>query len=167
MQREQAEALAILESWASNPTAGLPYELFLFISRVVPMVNVDLLIRDERGRILLTWRDDEIYGSGWHVPGGMIRYKETAAERIRATALEELGTTVEYEAAPAVEQIIEPERRDRGHHVALLYRCRLLSPPTEALHYTGGEPQRGQWAWHTSCPENMIAAHQVYGRFFA
>jgi ADP-ribose pyrophosphatase YjhB (NUDIX family) len=166
MQRHQEEALAVLDSWALNPTAGLPYELFLFISRLVPMANVDLLIYDDEGRILLTWRE-EIHGAGWHVPGGMIRYKETAEERVRATALEELGAEVEFEDPPIFEQIIEPERRVRGHHVSLLYKCRLVSSPSPAIRYTRGEPERGQWAWHTRCPENMIAAHKRYRKFFA
>jgi ADP-ribose pyrophosphatase YjhB (NUDIX family) len=167
MLRDQAEALAVLEAWALNPTAGLPYELFLFISRLVPMTNVDLLVYDDEGRILLTWRDEPIHGVGWHVPGGMIRYKETAEDRVRATALEELGAGVEFEGPPIVEQIIEPERRVRGHHISLLYKCRLLSAPSQAIRFTHGEPRAGQWAWHTRCPENMIAAHQRYGRFFA
>jgi len=157
----------VLDSWALNPTAGLPYELFLFVSRLVPMVNVDLLIYDDEGRILLTWRDDEIHGAGWHVPGGMIRYKETAEQRVHATALEELGATVEFAEPPIIEQIIEPERRVRGHYVSLVYKCRLLSAPSPAMSFTEGEPMRGQWAWHTRCPENMIAVHQRYGRFFA
>src|SRR5258706_16121650 len=140
MQREHEEALAILEAWAPDPSTGLPYELFLFISRLVPMVNVDLLISDEQGRVLLTWRDDEIHGTGWHVPGGMIRFKETAAERIRATALEELGAEVAFDETPVVEQIIEAVRKNRGHHVALVYRCRLVTGPNEAGRFTGGEP---------------------------
>jgi len=167
MQRDQEQALAVLDSWASNPASGLPYEVFLLISRLVPMVNVDLLIFDHEGRILLTWRDDEIHGAGWHVPGGMIRYKETAEERIRATAIAELGTEVEFQEPPIVEQIIEPERRVRGHHISLLYKCRLLSPPNRELRFTPEEPKRGQWAWHSHYPENMIAAHQRYSRFFA
>ncbi len=166
MHQDQAKALAVLESWAVDPAAGLPYELFLFISRLVPMVNVDLLVYDEEGRILLTWRDDEIHSVGWHVPGGMIRFKETAEERIRATALEELGAEVEFEENPIVEQIIEPERRDRGHHISMLYKCRLLSPLDQSIGFTRGEPARGQWAWHTRYPENMIVAHQRYRRFF-
>src|SRR5438105_4861558 len=51
--------------------AGLPPEVFLFLSRVTPLLNVDLLIQDDRGRTLLTWRDDEFFGAGWHVPGGI------------------------------------------------------------------------------------------------
>lgn len=157
----------MLDSWAPDPRAGLPYELFLFISRLVPMVNVDLLISDDQGRVLLTWRDDEIHGAGWHVPGGMIRYKETAEERIRNTALDEIGAEVAFDGTAIVEQIIEPGRRVRGHYVSLLYRCRLISAPNEAIRFTGGEPKRGQWAWHARCPENLIEAHQRYARFFA
>jgi colanic acid biosynthesis protein WcaH len=167
MQREHEEALALLETWATDPGTALPYELFLFISRLVPMVNVDLLISDGQGRLLLTWRDDEIHGTGWHVPGGMIRFKETAAERIRATALEELGAEVSFDATPVVEQIIEPVRDTRGHHVALVYRCRLRSGPDEAGRFTGGRPTRGQWAWHATCPDDMIAAHKQYEKYFA
>jgi hypothetical protein len=69
MQQERKEALAMLDSWALDPRSGLPEELFLFVSRLVPMVNVDLFISDDQGRVLLTWRDDEIFGAGWHVPG--------------------------------------------------------------------------------------------------
>ena len=63
MQRDYEEALAKLEGWAPDPRKGLPYGLFVFISRLVPMVNVDLLISDEQGRILLTWREDEVPGA--------------------------------------------------------------------------------------------------------
>jgi ADP-ribose pyrophosphatase YjhB (NUDIX family) len=156
-----------LESWATDPGTGLPYELFLFISRLVPMVNVDLLISDDQGRLLLTWRDDEIHGTGWHVPGGMIRFKETAAERIRATALEELGADVTFDETPIVEQIIEPIRQNRGHHVALLYRCRLLSAPDQTRRFTPQQPMLGHWAWHATYPENMIAAHKQYRKYFS
>ncbi len=122
----------MLDSWALDPNGGLPEELFLFVSRLVPMVNVDLFISDDQGRVLLTWRDDEIFGAGWHIPGGMIRYKETAQDRIRAAALEELGAEVVIDGAPIVEQLIEPERRLRGHLVALLYKCRLVVPGQHA-----------------------------------
>jgi hypothetical protein len=30
---------------------------------LVPMINVDLFISDDQGRLLLTWRDDEIFGA--------------------------------------------------------------------------------------------------------
>ncbi|MDR2604028.1 MAG: hypothetical protein LBC55_01570, partial [Desulfovibrio sp.] len=63
----------------------------MFTSSITPMLNVDLLVRDDAGRILLSWRDDALCGTGWHVPGGVVRFQETLAERVRKTALQELG----------------------------------------------------------------------------
>src|SRR5579871_5898505 len=97
-----ADAISDIESAIRDPHSGLPEEVFLFASRITPLVNVDLLIQDDAGRTLLTWRDDQFFGQGWHIPGGIIRYKETAAERIRACALQELGAEVSFEAAPAL-----------------------------------------------------------------
>ena len=81
-----------LESIIENPSIGLPVDIFLFASRITPMVNVDLLIRNEQGQTLLTWREDDFYGPGWHVPGGIVRFKEPIADRISAVASGELGT---------------------------------------------------------------------------
>ena len=167
MDLAHKQAMELLDSWTGDPHAGLPYELFLFVSTLVPMVNVDLLVRDDAGRLLLTWRDDEIYGAGWHVPGGIIRFKETVEERIQATAQEELGAEVTFDPAPIVEQSVAPVRRLRGHHISLIYRCRLRSGPDEALRFPGGSPSRGQWAWHARCPSDILPVHRRYGRFFA
>lgn len=78
------EAIEVLSAAVVDPPIGLPEEVFLFISRLTPMINVDLLIQDERKRTLLTWRDDERLGPGWHVPGGIIRFKEEIQLRVKA-----------------------------------------------------------------------------------
>ena len=80
----------------SNPKDGLPEEIFLFATEITPMVNVDLLIKDKDGRILLSWRNDRFYDKGWHVPGGILRLQETFEQRIQLTALEEIGCRVEH-----------------------------------------------------------------------
>ena len=79
------EAIRLLDRLAGDPNQGLPEDLFLFISRITPLVNVDLLIQGPQHRTLLTWRSDEHHGAGWHVPGGIIRYKETAHQRRRGS----------------------------------------------------------------------------------
>ncbi len=159
------EAIARLDEAAGKPGMDLPEELFLFISRVTPLVNVDLLVKDEHGHTLLTWRDDEFYGSGWHVPGGIIRYKEHAADRIRKVAEQEIGSPVEFDPVPIV--IIETmsEQRERGHFLSMLYRCRLLGEPDPALRALE-RPRRGDWKWHTGTPDDLLPVHQVYERFF-
>jgi ADP-ribose pyrophosphatase YjhB (NUDIX family) len=161
-----AASLDAIHAHVPDPRTGLPEELFLFVSSVTPLVNVDLLIQDETGRTLLTWREDAFYGPGWHVPGGVIRFQETAAERIRTVARGELAVEVEPDPAPmAVHEMIDPGRRERGHSIALLYRCRLLGSLSETQRASSSPPRPGQWAWHETCPHNLIAEHHVYRRF--
>src|SRR5205085_9887670 len=70
--------------------------------------------------------------SGWHIPSGIIRYKESATDRVRAVAHTELGADLAFEPAPIfVLESIAPER-DRGHFYSLLYRCRLRTVPNES-----------------------------------
>jgi len=157
------ELIGQLESAIGNPSKGLPEELFLFVSRLTPMVNVDLLIRNEQGQTLLTWREDEFYGPGWHVPGGIVRFKEAVSARIMAVAGNELGARIEFDSKPlAVSEIMSATRDNRGHFISLLYACRLASPPDARLQWREGPPRHGQWAWHSACPANLIAVHELY-----
>ena len=159
-------AISPSESAIGDPRQGLPEEIFLFVSRVTPLINVDLLIQDDSRRTLLTWRDDEYFGAGWHVPGGIIRYKEMAADRIRACAREELGAEVAFQTAPDLVSETICERKTRGHFISMLYRCTLLTPPDESRRAHSNPPRPGEWRWHESCPPDLIDAHAHYRRFF-
>lgn len=155
-----------LEDYFKTGGKALPEELFLFVSRVTPLINVDLLIQDNYKRTLLTWRDDSFYGPGWHVPGGIIRYKETAEYRIHSVAYQELGVEVEFDSSPIfVLQNISKARRDRGHLIALLYRCRLKSKLSEMHRFKPEKPAPDQWFWHEHTPENLIAEQRAYSIF--
>ena len=68
---------------AMEGTAGIGKNLFESISRLTPAVSVELIIKSQDQKSnLLTWRDDELYGPGWHVPGGVVRFKETLHARV-------------------------------------------------------------------------------------
>ena len=106
------EAIKFLDKQVLNPSAGLPDEVFFYISRMTPLVNVDLLIKDENGRTLLSWRDDLYAGKGWHVPGGIIRFKESLETRVKKVAETEIGTSVDFDPNPiAINQIILKEHK--------------------------------------------------------
>ena len=160
--------IAALEAAIGNPSDGLPDDVFQFVSRITPLVNVDLLIQDERGRTLLTWRDDEFYGPGWHIPGGIIRYKETSSARVRVCGREELGVDVDPEEAPLF--IVESigQETTRGHHISLLFRCRLHGPPDESRRAPdAGAPANGQWRWHAGPPPDLLEEQRPYARFMS
>ena len=155
-----------LVSLIKNPSKGLPEEIFLFVSRFTPIINVDLLIKNEQNQTLLTWRDDGYYPAGWHIPGGIVRYKEKISDRIKAVAASELGARIKFKKEPlAVNEVIIPSRRNRGHFISLLYECKLISPLNENLKYEKGIPKPGQWAWHTKRPKNIISVHRMYRKF--
>ena len=79
----------------------LPLDLFLIISSLTPIINVDLLIRNEKKQILLAWRNDVPFGNGWHIPGGIIRFKETFHQRIQRVAQLEIGVkSIKYLKRP-------------------------------------------------------------------
>ena len=155
------EAIEFLDKKISKPSLGLPEEVFLFISRMTPMVNVDLLIKDENGRTLLSWRDDKFAGRGWHVPGGIIRFKEKIETRLLKIAEKEIGTTVKFNPVPiAVNQIL-CKNKVRGHFISILYQCYLSSsfiPENKGLK----EADLGYLKWHQSCPDNLIKVHNIY-----
>ena len=163
---EMKKIIESLESLIKDPSEGLPEDVFLFISRITPIINVDLLVKNEQNQTLLTWRDDGYWPAGWHIPGGIIRYKETTSDRINVVAASELGARIEFKKDPlAINQVIHPSRRVRGHFISLLYECTLTSSLDEDLRYGKGIPKPGEWAWHSKCPDDIIPVHEMYREF--
>jgi ADP-ribose pyrophosphatase YjhB (NUDIX family) len=160
-----SDSIRVLDTLAGDPTTGLPEELFLFVSRITPLVNVDLLIQDDRRHTLLTWRADEYHGAGWHVPGGIIRYRETADQRIRKVATSEMGASVDFDPIPAAINESFGEQRNRGHFISLLYRCRLVSGPDPRLKAIAAPPEPGTWRWHKGAPADLLKVHDMYRPF--
>lgn len=162
-QEEIRQLTERLLELTGNARQGLPEQLFLFVSQLTPLVNVDLLIRNTQGQTLLTWRADRFYGPGWHVPGGIVRFKETIAQRITAVAHGEVGSAVTATPAPLMmREVTAPHRDVRGHFISLLYACTLDGPPDATLKFQHGEPKNGQWMWHDHCPDDLIAVHEMY-----
>lgn len=163
---ERKILLDLVRNDIQDPTKGLPKEVFLFATEVTPMVNVDLLIKDDRGRILLSWRDDEFYEPGWHIPGGILRLKERLEDRIQKTALHEIGSEVICDNQPIeIVPIISPEKQARGHFISFVYRCSL---PDGFIINNDGKKQTapGYLQWHDFYPDNMLKVHWFYRKYF-
>lgn len=157
-----------LETACPDARGGLGESLFLAVSRLVPMVNVDLLVLDDANRLLMSWRHDRFYGPGWHIPGGVVRFKETLNQRIAAVARQELGAMVAHDPTPLkVSELFNPDRDTRGHFLSLAYRCHLASDLRADLVKPGsGTPQPGQCAWFAEWPSQVISQHLVYRDLF-
>lgn len=156
------EAIAFLDEQVPDTSRGLPEKLFLYISRTTPLVNVDLLIKDDNGRTLLAWRNDQYAGRGWHVPGGIVRFKETLEDRLKKVAAAEIGAEVKFNPRPlALNQLIHHKHKNRSHFIAVLYKCFL--PATFVPENQGLAPaDAGYLKWHDRCPDNLIKVHGIY-----
>ena len=156
---EELQVLEGLLAKLSGPGADLPWPLFRFITEVTATPDVDLVVCDDKKGVLLAWRDDP-FGTGWHVPGSIIRHREEVAHRISACAAEEFGCELNVADGPfALVQIFD----DRGHSVSLCFKARLIGEPRKRVLSEKEPPEAGDLRWFTEPPEQLYPSHLVYG----
>lgn len=150
----------------NNAKDGLPMDVFYFVSQLTPLINVDLLVKNKSGQVLLTWRDDRFYGPAWHIPGGIIRFKEKIEDRIEKVAQLELGASVRFAPEPIhIRGLINSERDVRGHFISLLFLCELTSDLPQERACITNDPKPGEWAWHNGAPQNLLKVHEAFRRY--
>lgn len=151
------------------PEYGIGTETFLFVSTLIPIVNVDLLVYNDLGQFLLTRRNDSHSGTGWHIPGGCVRFKETIEERIRKVASTELGIdNIRFEKEPIkIFQIIDngsrplDNQRERAHFISLVYKCHVDSTfKINNINLT--EKDTGYMRWFDKLPEDLLLIQSCY-----
>lgn len=151
--------LDLLRRWfdAVDAKNGIGEELYLAVSQLVPSANVELLIRSaDRKSTLLTWRADQYYGPGWHVPGGVIRFKEEMKDRVEKVARRELSRDLASIEGPiGFHEMFNDTRDIRGHFLSFVFEVTLCEPPDEARR-AGDDPEDGMWCWFDHCPDNLI-----------
>lgn len=164
---EITKAISVLNNAVVNgticPNEGLTEELFLLVSSLVPIVNIDLFVTNNNHELLLAWRSDLHHGSGWHIPGGCVRMKETLKERVERTSLNELGTIVEYNSKPILVQedinhVYRPglyNQLERAHGISFLYDCKFPDDYCVPEQYNGSVLK-----WFDRCPENLLEVHK-------
>ena len=150
----------ISSSHSTSAQDGLPDHLFKYVSSITPLVNIDILLINQNNEFMLTWRDDGIYGPGWHVPGGIVRFKESVHRRISEVCRIELNIN-NYTDLQLVQvnQIMNPDRDFRGHFISFLFSARVDLQSSPEQSDESGKPLRG---WFTSMPTPMIRQHTRY-----
>lgn len=159
-------SIEYIEGLIEDPKVGLPDEVFYLVGRLTPFINVDLLIRDYENRILLTWRDDQFCGSGWHFPGGIIRFQEKMTTRVHKVARLELKAEVDIINGPIkINEIIAQEQKERSHFISLLYECKINEELT--LDLFGELPEKSKYIkYFSKIPNNLLQAHTIYKEYF-
>lgn len=151
-----------------NPKSGIGEDLFLFVSSLTPIVNVDLLVYNSKGQFLLSFRDDRHCGKGWHIPGGCIRLRETIDDRIKKVAYTELHLdNIIYEKQPfKIFEILCNEEREiecqdeRSHFITLVYKC--YAPDSYQINNVMKENEAGFLKWFDKLPDDLLDIQQCY-----
>ena len=155
------QAVKVIDEIILNPGQGLTDDLFYLVSRLTPLINVDLLVVNSNDEKLMSWRSDSHYGPGWHIPGGIVRFKEKWEDRIRLVAQQELGIQVKCNDEPIlITQIFSKTRDVRGHFISMLFQC----TPTEDLDRLkfaseSNHAISGELFWFSKMPYNTIEQH--------
>lgn len=153
-----------------SANTGLGTELFHFVSSLTPIVNVDLVVFNSKGQILLAMRDDPHSGRGWHIPGGCVRFKETIDSRIKKVAKIELNLTdFTYDKEPmkVFEIIWDKYKRilenddERAHSITLAYKC--YTPDSYTIDNLGKvENEVGYLRWFDKLPDDLLKIQNCY-----
>lgn len=140
---------------------GLPSHLFEYVSSITPIINVDLLVHNPCKGIILSWRSDKFYGPGWHIPGGIIRFKENFLDRLKYVARNEINLNEDMEFnLISINQIMNPERDIRGHFISLLFSAEIHQ--NKIINNGVKEGENGFLKWYKYSPENLIKQHKRY-----
>jgi 8-oxo-dGTP diphosphatase len=84
-----------------------------------PLLTVDAVVTDEKGKIILIRRKNPPYQGEWALPGGFVEYGETVEDAILREFKEETGVTIEIQGFLGVYS--DPKRDPRGHMITVCF----------------------------------------------
>ena len=147
-----------------DPGVGIGDELLDFVLKLVPYIGIELFIKNTKNECLLSFRDDDYY-HGWHFIGGMLRWRESWADRIIATAKNETGVELVFEDKPFIikentSEVIDP----RGHSINMVFKASIKNGEESKLKLWDGisELKNGDLCWFEQEPENILEMHRGY-----
>jgi ADP-ribose pyrophosphatase YjhB (NUDIX family) len=151
--------LNLIKNWFGDidATKGIGQDLFLQISQLTPMMNVDLIIKSKDMKMnLLSWRDDKYYGPGWHIPGSVVRFKEKMVTTIKRISDKEIKSDIDKIKGPlGYHELFNNERNIRGHFVSFVYIATLKTEPI-TVDIKIKNIKNGDLCWFKNCPDNLI-----------
>ena len=157
------DTIKIIEDHIEDPQIGLPDDIFYFIGRLTPFINVDLLIKCPERGVILTWREDEFSGEGWHIPGGIIRFRESIQKRIFEVGKKELGVKIlDFKGPLSTNEIILKKQVNRSHFISLLYKCEISKNEIDNLYVSRNK----KISFFKKKPTNLLELHEIYKDLF-
>jgi len=145
---------------------GLGTDLYEAISRLTPSISVEAIVKSsDLSKTLLIWRDDKMYGPGWHLPGGVLRFKETLKDRLLKTLDGELGIVkADIKGPVGFHEIFNKHRDVRGHFISFVFEVTPQEVPNTKFQ-SGDKPFDGYWRWFETCPPNLIPNQAEFRKY--
>jgi colanic acid biosynthesis protein WcaH len=137
----------------------IPDHLYREIISVIPIVCVDIVIRNEAGKVLLALRKNEPLKGQWWVVGGRIRSGELARQASIRKVFEETGLKIsELQFLGFYEDVFDKNAFDVGnpyHTVSLVFETSVTT--NQAIHL---DTQHLEWAWFDALPVRFAISTQ-------
>ncbi len=133
----------------------LPFKEFKYIYKKVPRLCVDLIIKTQKG-IVLVKRDIPPDKGKWHFPGGTILLGEKLSEAIKRVAKEETGLGVKIRR---IIDVMEFSREGIHGHAHVISIAFLVEPKSGKLR---GSIQGRKIKFFKSIPENIIVEQEKF-----
>jgi ADP-ribose pyrophosphatase YjhB (NUDIX family) len=144
---------------ALQPTPNLPFDVWKAIGRLVVQPAVELVIENECGGVLLTYRKDQ-YWDAWHIPGGFMAPGESIAETCSRVAKRELGIDVDFRKVIDVCSWPEHPPHPYASLISIFAKCVLAGeePPHDGTFYGSSDYGSSDW------PQKILPAHESFLR---
>ncbi len=133
----------------------IPEQLYKQILSVIPIICVDIVIRNVRGQYLLVRRNNEpLKGDLW-VVGGRILQGETARKACIRKTLEEIGLAItDLHFLGIYEDIFDKnsfEVPGPYHTISIVFET--LIAVSESINL---DSQHSDWGWYDNLPERFV-----------
>ncbi len=133
---------------------------FLRIVDGTPLVSIDLILRNERGQILLGRRTNRPAQGLWFVPGGRIRKNERVAEALLRISKRELGVEIPQAKLLGVFDHLYPDNFLGAPEVSTHYVVLGMEAAWPAGAAVQADDQHDQFKWWTVA--EILASGEVH-----
>lgn len=132
-------------------------EEFKTIYSQVPRLCIDLIVRTPHG-IVLTKRSLPTWAGQWHLPGGMIFYKEMIPLATQRVALHEIGIEVTIlKVLGYMEFPSEEKERGFGWSISIALLCDMKSGTLLTK-----SDEASDIKTFTELPQNTMSEHKIF-----
>ncbi len=133
----------------------IPKELYKQILAVIPIVCIDIVIRNVKGQYLLVKRKNEPLKGDWWVVGGRVLQGETLSNACIRKILEEIGLTItELNFLGVYEDLFDKnafEVPGPYHTISIVFEAHIKKDQIIQL-----DSQHSDWGWFDNLPDRFV-----------